>query len=220
MSKIIIANWKMNKTIAEAEDYCNKIKDDIKKSENAIIILPSATSLQTVSNIIGRENCGAQNISKDESGAFTGHVSAEMVKELADYILLGHSERRSFETNEILNKKIKTALKTGLKVIYCIGEKEGESFNMLETQLKEGLEDIKENLIIAYEPVWAIGSGKTPTIEEIDETIKKIKIFYNLPVLYGGSVSPENAKEILSVCDGVLVGSASLDVESFVNICD
>jgi triosephosphate isomerase (TIM) len=219
--KLIVANWKMNKTAKDAEQFCNIIKNI--KTESEIIVLPSFTALPVVSNILGREKVGAQDIYEEEKGSFTGSVSAEMVKEMADYVLIGHSDRRGFESNEVLNKKIKLALNAGLKVIYCVGDKKEEDREaVIKQQLKEGFDGIGSgSVIVAYEPIWAISSsrsGELPKKEKVKEAIDMIKEIHNGKVLYGGSVDGDNAEEYLSVSDGILVGSASLDVNSFIKV--
>ena len=220
-NKIAAANWKMNKSVKEAEKFVRKLKKVGVK--NNVIIFPSFIALPAVSAVLGRENCGAQDASCEESGAHTGEVSPDAIKEVADYVIIGHSERRARgETNEILNKKVKACSAAGLKIIFCVGEKEGEDMRaVLKSQISRGLsgtDALTDFVIIAYEPVWAIGTGKTPTTDEIAEAVKYIKSLYSCEVLYGGSVNAENAEEILKTCDGVLVGSASLDFQSFLKI--
>ncbi|MBI4014369.1 MAG: triose-phosphate isomerase [Candidatus Aenigmarchaeota archaeon] len=221
MDKIVAANWKMNKSISQSEKFVRKLKKvDVR---NNVIIFPSFIALPAVSQILEKERCGAQDSFYESSGAHTGEVSPEMIKEVADYVIIGHSERRAKgETNEILNKKVKACSAAGLKIIFCVGEKEGEdSHAVVKKQIIEGLKGtdaLTDFVIIAYEPVWAIGTGKTPETDEIMEAVKYIKSLYSCEVLYGGSVNGENAEEILKICDGVLVGSASLDFQSFLKI--
>ena len=184
---------------------------------------------------------GAQNLHWEESGAFTGEVSPLMIKEFCQYVIIGHSERRQYfgETDETVNKKIKAALKQGLKVILCIGEsleqrESGQTFQVLEEELKKGLFEIKsdgiESIVIAYEPIWAIGTGKTATPEIAEEAHKFIrdyisKIFNKdigekIRILYGGSVKPTNISDLMDMedIDGALVGGASLDPDTFAEI--
>lgn len=221
MTKIIAANWKMNKSASQAEKFVRKLKKvDI---ENNVIIFPSFIALPAVSSVLGRESCGAQDSFYEASGAHTGEISPEMIKEVADYVIIGHSERRACgETDDILNKKVKACSDAGLKIIFCVGEQEGEDRRTtLKSQISHGLsgtDALTDFIVIAYEPVWAIGTGKTPSTDEISEAVKYIKSLYSCEVLYGGSVNADNAEEILKTCDGVLVGSASLDLQQFLKI--
>ncbi|MBS3054358.1 MAG: triosephosphate isomerase [Candidatus Aenigmarchaeota archaeon] len=220
MNKIIAANWKMNKSSKEAEDFLRRIEISDK---NTVIIFPSFTALPAVSSIIGRHHSGAQNVFYEEKGAYTGEISPVMVKEFADYALVGHSERRAlWETDEIIGKKVRAAQNAGLKVLLCVGEAGGQDRNRtLETQLRKGLMGANEkNIVIAYEPVWAIGTGLTAKAAEIAEAVSFIKALHKCSVIYGGSVTASNAKEMLSVCDGLLVGGASLDAEGFRKIIE
>lgn len=219
MKKLIAANWKMNKTVSEAGEYCRELKKS--RTKNDVIIFPSFISLPFANSLLGRERCGAQDVFFEGSGSFTGEVSPKMVKEVADYVIIGHSERRALgESDQMLNKKAVASQKAGLKIIFCIGEKKGEDRNFLfKKQISAGLAGV-EDVIIAYEPVWAIGTGKTPTKEEIKEAVEFIKSLKNVKVLYGGSVSEKNAKKFLSVCDGLLVGGASLDIAKFLEIAN
>ena len=237
MGKWIIANWKMNKTIAEATDFANKIVGMTAGIENRMVVCPTFLALKPFADIVrGTQiKVGAQNCYKGTSGAFTGELSAEMLKDAgAEFVIIGHSERRHIlgESDELINEKIKSAINCGLKVIFCIGEtlEEQSRFEeVLENQISNGLKDIDangENLIIAYEPVWAIGTGKVATLEDIAKVHSFVKtksrqmLGYFPPVLYGGSVKPSNSKEILDLddVDGVLIGGASLDVESYEQI--
>ena len=176
----------------------------------------------------------------ENSGAFTGEISGEMLKDIKiEYVILGHSERRHIfkETDEIINKKIKSALKVGLKPIFCVGElledrEKGKTFDVVDSQLKNGLKniEIKEDFLIAYEPVWAIGTGKTATTEQAEEVIARIRewvekeyskeLSEKVRILYGGSVKPNNIESLLRAenIDGGLVGGASLKYESWVEI--
>jgi len=177
-------------------------------TKNKVIVCPPFTSLHTFKdhNII----LGAQNVHQSPNGAHTGEVSALMLVEAGvKYVIIGHSERRTQfgETNEVIAQKVNTSLSAGLIPILCISE------------LSE-LENIGGNIIIAYEPIWAIGTGKTPTLDEIQSMHTKIKSTLNVPVLYGGSVTDQNAHDILAIqnVDGVLVGGASLNAEKFLSI--
>ena len=229
MRKVIAANWKMNKTVKEAVDFVTQLSKYTFKSD--VVLCVPFTYLESVSKK-NKFLTGAQNMFYEEKGAFTGEISPLMLKSLkVDYVLLGHSERRTlfYEDNELINKKVKAALKHGLKVILCVGENldersEGMEFEVVSQQLKECLVGIKsfKNIVIAYEPVWAIGTGKNAQLRDIEEMHAFIREQLKKPVriLYGGSVKPDNARDILSQkdVDGALVGSASLDVKSFVKI--
>ncbi len=244
---LIAANWKMNKGIKESVSFINEFKNYVKGIKNAeILICPPFTSLFEVKKAIKDTNIslGAQNMHFEERGAFTGEISALMLKDAGcEYVILGHSERRQYfnETNEVISKKIKSALKNMLKPVLCIGEtleqrNNNETMKIIESQLAECLENINEqevkNIAIAYEPVWAIGTGKNATpgqAEEVHKFIKELlskmynkKISDAARIIYGGSMKPENAKELLSMpnINGGLVGNASLDAKSFAEICN
>lgn len=233
--KYIVGNWKMNQETKEIQ----KFFEGLKHNENChqwiapqYIHIPQTLTLKQSFEGI---SIGAQNCSYDTKGAYTGEVSSNSLKEIGvDFVLIGHSERRSLfnESNETLNQKTKQALESGLTVIFCIGEsleqrESGETNNVLKTQILEGLKEIQsDNLLIAYEPVWAIGTGKTATpqlAQEAHEFIREVcakeaKLDSNsLPILYGGSVKPSNAESLLSCkdIDGALVGGASLKAEDF-----
>ncbi len=237
MRKWIIANWKMNKSIKEAEEFANVITGLTAGIDDNLVICPTFLSIKPFADkVAGTQiRVGAQNCYKEESGAFTGELSAAMIKEAgAEFVILGHSERRHIfgESDVLINEKIKAAIKEGLKVIFCIGEtlEEKEDYeNVLSLQLEKGLDGVDangENLIIAYEPVWAIGTGKVATIDDIKEVhsfvLQKAQsiLGYYPPVLYGGSVKPSNSKEILKLSEvgGVLIGGASLDPNSYEQI--
>ncbi len=241
----IAGNWKMNKTIKEAIELVNNLKRELSDVEGvAIVICPVSTSLSEVSDLIVDSNIGlgAQNVYWQESGAFTGEVAPSMLKDAGcQYVIIGHSERRKYfsETDETVNKKTKAALAAGLLPIVCVGEvleerQANKTIEVVEAQLKGSLEGLTpENLskiVIAYEPVWAIGTGKTATPAQAQEVHKFIRnwlsknynndVSQNLQILYGGSVKPSNIKELISEedIDGALVGGASLDSASFVGI--
>lgn len=246
MRNIVIAgNWKMNKNLDESAQLIADIKNELDGKENAEVILcPPFTSLDTAVELVkgSKVKVGAQNMYFEDSGAFTGEISGDMLKSIGcEYVILGHSERRAIfnEDDETINKKIKKALQDGLKPIFCIGETLDEreqniTKRIVERQVKEGLKGISEsdleNIIVAYEPVWAIGTGKTATPDQAQEVhafIRNlVKELYsenaaeNLVIQYGGSVKPDNAKELLSQhdIDGALVGGASLKADSFVGI--
>lgn len=242
---LIAGNWKMNKTVTESISLVSDLlKGDIDYSKKDVLVAPTFTNIYAVSEEIkksgGKMLLSAQNIYFEESGAYTGEVSADMVKSAgAGWVILGHSERRSIfgETDEVINKKVKKALEKGLKVILCVGETlwERESGAEVETVLAQtgkGLEGIKDlsNVVIAYEPVWAIGTGKTASPEDAEAMHKAIREYIckirdksaseNIRILYGGSMKPENAKELMNQpdIDGGLVGGASLKAEQFLQI--
>jgi len=220
--KIIIANWKANPSQGQSiKEFFSKFS----KSFNAdVIFCPPFVYLDNPE--FKKYLLGAQDCFWENQGAFTGEITPAMLKDLGcQYVLVGHSERRYIlgETNEIANFKIKQAIGQGLKPVYCIGEKEGQDWQqIIKVQLQEGLRDIDlDKIIIAYEPVWAIGTGKACDWQ----TAVKVKDFIltllgrSIPVLYGGSVNSNNAKEFLINMDGLLVGGASLDPEDFEKIC-
>jgi len=228
MTKIVAGNFKMNKTKAEAETYCKELLGLINKNDNHFIIIPPFTLIDSVlKGLNGRGNVGAQNCAIAKNGAFTGEISAEMVADSgATYCLIGHSERRHVfnESNEDIAKKLDMANAANLNIILCVGELL-EEHNKLKSVLNAQLNALKgknlNNTIIAYEPVWAIGTGKVALAEDIVKAHEYIKEYVkkefktNIKVLYGGSVKPENCKEILALncVDGVLVGGASLDAK-------
>ena len=234
MKKYIVANWKMNNSFADIPVFVKYLKKNAKKEENLVVCVPSTminTFAKTAKKVAAT---GAENCHYAKKGAFTGEISPEMVKDAgASYVIIGHSERRQLfaETNELLNKKLKAALETGLKVIFCIGEVLAEKSkykSVLKKQIVEGFEGVTDfsNIIIAYEPVWAIGTGEVATVADIKKVhtyIKNtIKELFNTDalVLYGGSVKPSNSGEILALesVDGVLIGGASLKAEDYVAI--
>jgi len=246
MRKIIIAgNWKMNKTTTEAIDLANGLKRELYKIDNiGIIICPPFTAIDEVAEVVYESNIGlgAQNMHWEDAGAFTGEVSAPMLKELGcGYVILGHSERRQYfhETNETVNRKLRSALKHGLTPIVCVGESLGEresgrTFDVIRDHVTNSLKGLDKDevkkVIVAYEPVWAIGTGKTATpdqaqevhcfIRELLEKAYTREIAEEITIQYGGSVKPDNIKELVSQkdIDGALVGGASLDVKSFSEI--
>jgi len=241
---IIVGNWKMNCTIPEALELVKRLKvmvSDVKGLE--IVIAPPFTALSPVSHALIGSNMtlAAQNLFWEEKGAFTGEISAEMILDAGcDYVIIGHSERRQFfaETDDSVSRKVRAALAGGLIPIVCVGEtlaerEAGETFPVIERQLTNGLNDVKvsssEDLVIAYEPVWAIGTGRTATPSQAQEVHAYIRgLLKNLlgeaagdiRVLYGGSVKPENIDELMIEpdIDGALVGGASLKADSFARI--
>ena len=235
-----VANWKMNLNIKESVDFAtNLAKKDLQNKKTTIILSPSFTSLPDVKKSLIETDIelSAQNVSHHLSGAYTGEISISMIKELeCDWVILGHSERRQFygEEDVIINDKLSTVIKNGLNPILCIGEslnerKIGETFSILKHQLDIALSNIdieKGKMLIAYEPVWAIGSGIPATVEIISEVAKYLKEYLmqsfslNIPILYGGSVSEENSLSIIDIngIDGFLIGGASLDINKFYSI--
>lgn len=244
--KIIAGNWKMNYTTLQSENFINEIKDRINTDEVEVVICPNFVSLETVSNLIEGTNInlGAQNVFVEENGAYTGETSADMLLSVnVKYCIIGHSERRSLfnETNDIINKKALILLQKDINPIICVGEtlneRESEKeYEVIEKQVIECLKDIqsdkvKRNVVIAYEPIWAIGTGKTATAAQAQDMCKHIRnvilkmydesVANSVRIQYGGSVKPSNVQEILSMedIDGALVGGASLtnDFVSIVN---
>lgn len=246
MRKIIIAgNWKMFKTSFEAVELVNELKRSLSDvSEVDVVVCPPFTALAEVQDVLLETNIGvgAQNMYWEDSGAFTGEVSAPMIKAIgAQYVIIGHSERRQFfgETDATINKKIKAALKHQLTPIVCIGEvlaerEANKTFDVIKTQLDGSLVNLTaaeiENIVLAYEPVWAIGTGKTATPAQAQEVHKFIRewltkkfdaaIANKVRIQYGGSVKPENTAELMGQpdIDGALVGGASLKSDSFTAI--
>lgn len=245
--KLIAGNWKMNTAYKEAEKLAKDIMNGIDKSisdKTDVLLCPPFISLGIVNKTIKGSGIklGAQNLYFENDGAFTGEISASMLTSVGcEYVIIGHSERRKLlhETDKLINKKIQKALESGLKPILCVGEsleeREDEIYEgIVEKQLTEALSNVsRENMqkaVIAYEPVWAIGTGLNATPEQISrmhgfisDVIEKLydsEITENLQILYGGSVNDKNSKEILSACgvDGALVGGASLKADMFIHI--
>lgn len=245
MRKAMIAgNWKMNNTISEGVKLIEDLKDLVKDSSCDVVVCPTFLSLESCVKAAKGTNIkiGAQNMHFEKSGAFTGEVSVDMLKELGiEYVIIGHSERRQYfnETDETVNKKVKVALENEIVPILCCGEsleqREGNTTEeVIEKQVTLGLEGIDKeevkNVVIAYEPIWAIGTGKTATSEQANDTIKFIrttvaKLYGNdiaeeMRILYGGSVKSSTIKEqmAMSDIDGGLVGGASLKASEFAAI--
>lgn len=225
MEKIIIANHKMNiSTLKEIEEY----QKELEPYKDKIIILPSAIYLTKF--LDKNFTCGIQDISKEQIGAYTGEISALQASDLnVKYALIGHSERRfNFkETDEIINQKIKIALKHNLKVILCIGEtleqkEKGQTEEVLKNELLEDLKDINEEVIIAYEPRWAIGTNTPLDSYSLERLVTFIKKVYNYKVVYGGSINDKNIKDLkqISVLDGFLIGNASTNPVVFKKIIE
>jgi len=235
----------MNKTVGEALDLVRELKAAISGVKTVeVAVAPPFTALYAIRKELEGSSIhlAAQNLYWEEKGAFTGEVSPLMLKEVGcDYVIIGHSERRQFfgETDETVNRRIKAALAQGLKVIFCIGEtlrerEEGKTFSVIESQVEGGLKGLDDkkmrNMAIAYEPVWAIGTGKTATPEQAEEVHRfireKLEKLYSrevseeIRIQYGGSVTPENVKGLMNQpnIDGALVGGASLKAESFSKI--
>jgi triosephosphate isomerase (TIM) len=225
---LIAGNWKMFKGPAETADFCLALRAaDVGVAE--VVVCPPYVSLAVAVQLLAGTEIAvaAQNVHWEEEGAFTGEVSAPMLRELGVYgTIVGHSERRQYfgETDDTVAKRAEAALAAGLEVIVCVGETEqererGETEAVLRRQVSVLQSD--EGLVLAYEPVWAIGTGKTATPTIAQEAHGFIKSLLDRPVLYGGSVKPDNAGDLLAQpdVDGALVGGASLDVESFTAIC-
>jgi triosephosphate isomerase len=239
---LIAGNWKMHKTGAQAAADAEKLKERVQDAKNVeVMIAPVFTALYQVAQTLAGSNIflGAQNLHWEAQGAFTGEISAEMLVDAGcRQVIIGHSERRQFfgETDETVNRKISAAASAGLVPIFCIGETEaqresGETLSVLDKQVRNGLKnfvsDAPDGLVVAYEPVWAIGTGKTATRQQAQEAHAYIRSLieklYGKPtadavrILYGGSVKPDNVKALMEMpdVDGALVGGASLDPETF-----
>ncbi len=227
---LIAGNWKMYKGPAETAEFCVELRRSLGDLAGIdVAVCPPYTSLAIAVQILAGTEIAvaAQNVHWEPEGAFTGEVSAPMLIELGVYAaIVGHSERRQYfgETDETVAKRAEAALEAGLSVIACVGETEAErEAGETEAVLKRQVSVLEagSNLVVAYEPVWAIGTGKTATTEMAQEAHAFIKSMLEVPVLYGGSVKPDNAAELLALpdVDGALVGGSSLDVESFSAIC-
>ena len=244
--KIVAGNWKMFNNLNQSITLISEIKQELANIDTncEVVICPPFTSLETASTLTKDSPIaiGSQNMYFEESGAYTGEISADMLLSVGcEYVILGHSERRTIfkETDELINKKVKKAIAKGLKPIFCIGEtlqerEENRTEKVIEVQVKAGLNSVTaeefKNVVIAYEPVWAIGTGKTATPDQAQEVHKFIRnllvelygndIANNTVIQYGGSVKPENASDLMSMpdIDGALVGGASLTAASFLGI--
>jgi triosephosphate isomerase (TIM) len=225
---LIAGNWKMYKGPAETAEFCLGLREQELEGVDIVVCPPYVSLAVAVQLLAGTEIAvAAQNVHWEDEGAFTGEVSARMLREVGVYgTIVGHSERRQYfgESDETVAKRVHTALDAGLFVIACIGETEeererGETEAVLRRQLSVLEQD--DNLVVAYEPVWAIGTGKTATPATAQEAHAFIKSQLDVPILYGGSVKPDNAAELLAQAevDGALVGGASLELESFTAIC-
>lgn len=245
--KIVAGNWKMNKNLAETETLLSNLKTKVGNVSGVeVVVTPTFTNLyKAVEELKSVDiTVAAQNMHQSENGAFTGEISADMLKSVGvQTVILGHSERRAYfgETDDLLAKKVDAALKNNMTIIFCFGEelkdrKNETHFSLVESQLKNGLfhitEDNWKNVILAYEPVWAIGTGETASPEQAQEmhafirtTISKAysqEIADEVSILYGGSVKPNNAEEIFAKpdVDGGLIGGAALDADSFAAIAN
>ncbi|MSU66221.1 MAG: triose-phosphate isomerase [Opitutus sp.] len=243
--KLIAGNWKMNKTSADALTLVGDLVTALgRQNEVDVVVCPPFTSLETVGKALEGSTIklGAQNMHPEGSGAFTGEISAPMLRSLfATHVILGHSERRAYfgETDEFINKKVLAALKNQLRPILCVGEtlaerEAGSTLKVVQTQTERGLEgvgkDLAAGLVVAYEPVWAIGTGKVATTEQAQEVHAFIRglltklftasVAQKVRILYGGSMKPANAPELLAQkdIDGGLIGGASLEARSFVEL--
>ena len=245
--KLIAGNWKMNAGYKDSEKLAKEIESKLDKKnfqKTDVLICPSFISLGIINKTIkdSELKLGAQDLFYENDGAYTGEISASMLKSVGcEYVIIGHSERRKYfhETNKVINKKIIKAIEAGLKPVVCVGEsleeREDEIYEgVIEKQLREGLADISKeqmkNLVIAYEPVWAIGTGLNATPDQaskmhrfIADVVTKLyddEVTNDLIILYGGSVNAKNAKEMLSTCgvDGALIGGASLKADEFAEI--
>ncbi|MFC1808524.1 triose-phosphate isomerase [Candidatus Omnitrophota bacterium] len=245
--KVIAGNWKMYKTVPESINLVNAIKAGVQKfNSTEIVVCPSFTNLNGVAGLLDETNIGlgAQNMHTETEGAYTGEISPLMLKDIGcRYVIIGHSERRQYfgETDESVNAKLKVAISYNLAPIVCIGEtlterEAGKTEQVIEKQFFGAFEGISNKdmakIIIAYEPVWAIGTGKTATPRQAEDVHRLIRLFLsqnfakevsdNLRILYGGSVKPDNSAELLKQrnIDGALVGGASLKAESFIQIVE
>ena len=240
---LIAGNWKLHKTLTDAVDLVGALKTAVKNVDKVeILVAPPFTALSMLATKLAGSNIklGAQNCWHESSGAFTGEVSAPLLKDVGcDYVIVGHSERRQIfgESDEIINKKVKAVLAADLSCILCIGEtleerESGDMFDVLTRQTREGLAGVSDlkNVVIAYEPVWAIGTGKTATSEQAQEVHSFVRgllqglydqsTAMSTRILYGGSVKPDNVDELMGMADvdGALVGGASLKAEDFARI--
>ena len=225
---LIAGNWKMYKGPAQTAEFCLGLREQDLGGVDAVVCPPFVSLAVAVQLLAGTEIAvAAQNVHWEREGAFTGEISAPMLRELGVYgAIVGHSERRQLfgETDETVGRRARAALEAGMFVIACVGETDaeresGETEAVLSRQL--AVLEADDNLVVAYEPVWAIGTGKTASPEIAQQAHAFIRTRLDVPVLYGGSVKPENAAELLAQpsVDGALVGGASLELDSFVAIC-
>jgi triosephosphate isomerase len=241
----VAGNWKMNNTLDQSKILVQKLLPGLDEIQNVnSIICPPFTALVPIKDLLANTSIhlGAQDIYWEEKGAYTGQISPGMVAELAEYVILGHSERRAYfnDTDDIVNRKILAALRVGLKPIFCVGEtlhenEDGHTGQVVSRQIRNGLKDVDGDqmgeIMIAYEPIWAIGTGKAATPEGANQVIKEYirgelaqttssSIAEQMPILYGGSVKPGNARDFFQQpdIDGALVGGASLKADDFIQI--
>ncbi|MGB5229485.1 triose-phosphate isomerase [Eudoraea sp.] len=245
-SKIVAGNWKMNKNLNETKALLEELSGKLPKTDAEVIVAPTFVNLAETASILKSSDIkvAAQNMHFAKSGAYTGEISADMLLNInVDTVIIGHSERRAYfgETDELLAKKVKAALENKMRVIFCFGEeleerKAGNHFKVVESQLKNGLFDLPadawKDIVLAYEPVWAIGTGETASPEQAQEMHAFIRktiteaydaaIANEVSILYGGSVKPSNAKEIFSKpdVDGGLIGGAALVADDFIAIIE
>jgi triosephosphate isomerase len=244
MKNLIVGNWKMNLTIGQSLLLTERLKNNLKNPTSDIVLCPNYVSLAAVSIDLKDSSIrvGAQNINANDEGAYTGEVSGPMLKGIAKYVIVGHSERRIHygETNKTVALKVAAAVRNKLTPILCVGENlhqrnEGLAGRTVTDQLEENLSELTHKeiskIVIAYEPVWAIGTGENAEPFEVEKMIKtirrflinkyKAKIVASIKLLYGGSVNSDNANAYLSIdnCNGLLVGGASLNYRQFSKIC-
>ncbi|MEN8614692.1 triose-phosphate isomerase [Dehalogenimonas sp. THU2] len=239
--RVIAGNWKMNTTLDEAIELVNEMRYELDEIESVEkIVCPPFISLAKLKELLSGSSVkvGAQDVFYEDKGAFTGEISPLMLSDLCQYVIIGHSERRQYfnETDDIVNRKLKSAMRHGLKPILCVGEnleqnQSGNTESIIRDQMTKGLADLESpNFLIAYEPIWAIGTGRAATGEHANRVMSFIRSIFSdlfspeaaetLPLLYGGSVNAENIIEYLSQpdIDGALVGGASLKAAQFVSI--
>ena len=244
---MVAGNWKMNKTLGETAELLKALKPQLQNIDSVdLVVCPPFIDLPLTKDILEGSNIkvGAQNLHWEASGAYTGEVSATMLKDLCDYVIIGHSERRAMfgETDETVNKKVMAALNAGLLPIVCVGEtleenEAGQTEAVVDRMVREGLKGLSQEqagqIVIAYEPVWAIGTGKTATPDQANDVHKNVvrpilremfgeELGNSIRILYGGSVKPGNAAELFgqSDIDGGLIGGASLKAADFAGIVD
>ena len=246
MKPIIAGNWKMNKTIDEGLSFVNEAKKRIlDKNDAKVIFCPPFTSLFSIARVLDNSPfcLGAQNVHSEIEGAYTGEISVQMLKSAdVEYVILGHSERRKYfgENDKFIRSKIDAVLKGGLKPIVCVGEtlderNSGQTKEVLKKQIENGFNNLEgisgDSLMLAYEPIWAIGTGNTANEFQITKAHNSIRRIMhsmfgrngqNIPILYGGSVNMENARSLINIdgVDGFLIGGASLNVENFCKIIE
>ncbi len=241
---IIAGNWKMHKTIVEGIEFVNDIKKEVEGTEIDVVLCVPYLMLSYLKTLTDGTNIkiGAQNMHYEDDGAFTGEISSQMLKSIkVDYVIIGHSERRAYynETNQSVNKKIKKALEVGIRPILCVGEtlqerESGKMNDVVKNQIVQALDGVSKedmpSVVIAYEPIWAIGTGKTASAKDAQTMIKAIRqiiadiydeeVSEEVQLQYGGSVKPSNIEELMQQedIDGALVGGASLNTSDFIEL--